>query len=67
MPAMLMDHAVDPREELRAKIGDISDITIAANNVLIAVYKRPEKTKSGSSSRIRTATRITISRRSDSS
>lgn len=47
MPAMIMDHAVDPREELRAKIGDISTLTIAANNVLVAVYKRPEKTKSG--------------------
>jgi hypothetical protein len=32
---------------LRAKIGDISTLTLAANNVLVAVYKRPEKTKSG--------------------
>lgn len=47
MPAMLMDHAADPRDELRAKVGDISDLVIASNNVLVAVYKRPEKTKSG--------------------
>lgn len=47
MPAMLMEHAVDPREELRAKLGDLADIKLSANHVLVAVYKRPEKTKSG--------------------
>jgi hypothetical protein len=42
-----MEHAVDPKEELLASLGDISDIEIFNNQVLLAIYIRPEKTKSG--------------------
>jgi len=48
LPHILMDHsAVDPREELFERLGDISDIELFHNNVVVAIYKRPEKTKSG--------------------
>jgi len=47
MPQMFMEHAVDPKEELLASLGDISDIEIFNNQVLLAIYIRPEKTKSG--------------------
>lgn len=47
MPASLMAHSEDPAEELRAKIGDISKVDILHNQILVAVYVRPEKTKTG--------------------
>ena len=47
MPHMLMDHAVDPKQEILDRLGDISDFDVHHNNVLVAVYKRPEKTKGG--------------------
>ena len=34
-------------EEVKKQIGDLSGIEIFHNFVLVAVYKRPEKTKSG--------------------
>lgn len=42
-----MAHDVDPREKLFADIGDISDIALFNNQILIATYIRPEKTKGG--------------------
>lgn len=42
-----MAHAVDPANELQTSVGDISGINIFNNWILIAVYKRPEKTASG--------------------
>lgn len=45
--AMKMVHDVDPAEEIRRQVGDLSKIDIFANQVLIGVYKRPERTKSG--------------------
>jgi len=45
--ALVMEHAVDPREELMASIGKLDDIKVYNNWILLAVYKRPEKTKSG--------------------
>jgi co-chaperonin GroES (HSP10) len=45
--AMVMQHAVDPREDLWNKIGKLDDIKIFNNWVLLAVYKRPEKTNMG--------------------
>lgn len=45
--AMKMVHDVDPAEEIRRQVGDLSKIDIFANQVLIGVYKRPEQTKSG--------------------
>jgi co-chaperonin GroES (HSP10) len=37
----------DPRRELLDKLGDLSGIEIAQNEVLIAIYMRPEKTSGG--------------------
>ena len=47
MPYMRMEHDVDPAEVIRKEMGNISDIEIFHNQVLVAVYIRPEKTKSG--------------------
>ena len=47
MPAMTMQHDVDPKKALHKQIGDISDIEIYNNQVLVAVYIRPEKTSGG--------------------
>jgi co-chaperonin GroES (HSP10) len=47
MPYMVMDHAVDPNKKLKEDIGDISNIEIFNNQILVAVYIRPEKTKGG--------------------
>ena len=47
MPHMLMSHEEDPKEKLLDQLGDISDIELFHNQVLLAVYLRPEKTKSG--------------------
>jgi co-chaperonin GroES (HSP10) len=45
--ALKMQHAVDPREDLWKQIGNLDDIKIYNNWVLLAVYKRPEKTVGG--------------------
>lgn len=47
MPAMLMLHEEDPREVAIREVGDISDIEIFNNQVLVVIYERPEKTVSG--------------------
>ena len=47
MPAMVMHHHVDPKEALVASLGDLSDVELFNAQVLVAVYQRPEKTKSG--------------------
>ena len=47
MPHFDMQHDVDPREDLLARLGDISNFKIFYNQVLVAVYLRPEKTKGG--------------------
>lgn len=47
MSAIRMYHATDPRTELLEKVGDVSEFKIMSNQVLIAVYIRPEKTKGG--------------------
>ena len=44
MPAMLMDHDVDPRQKLLEEMGDISKVEVFNNQILVAVYLRPEKT-----------------------
>jgi len=44
---MEMDHAVDPAQDLFERLGDVSNVELFNNNVLVAVYIRPEKTKSG--------------------
>ena len=47
MPPMIMDHETDPKIALRDSVGDLSNIEIFNTQVLVAVYIRPQKTKSG--------------------
>jgi co-chaperonin GroES (HSP10) len=42
-----MEHELEPRLKLLKELGDISGIELFTNHVLVAVYQRPEKTKSG--------------------
>lgn len=47
MPPMKMMHQQDPKDELFAKIGDLSGIEVYNNAVLVATYVRPKKTSTG--------------------
>lgn len=42
-----MAHDVDPKEKLLDDLGDISGIELFNNQILVATYIRPEKTKGG--------------------
>jgi len=44
---MKMDHADDPKEVLLKELGNVDDIEVFNNQILVAIYMRPEKTKSG--------------------
>lgn len=45
--ARQMEHDVDPAQAIREAVGDISQFQLMYNQVLVGIYKRPEKTKSG--------------------
>jgi len=47
MPFMIMEHSTDPKQKLLDDIGDLSALEIFNNQILIAIYIRPNKTKSG--------------------
>lgn len=47
MPAMLMAHEEDPAAKLKKEVGDVSNVEVFNNQLLVAVYVRPQKTKSG--------------------
>jgi co-chaperonin GroES (HSP10) len=47
MPYMKMHHEIDPIEKITTEIGDLSSIKLFNNEVLVGIYLRPEKTKSG--------------------
>lgn len=47
MPNAAMKHEEDPRDVLLKQIGDLSGYEIGARQVLIATYRRPEKTVGG--------------------
>lgn len=47
MPAVAILHDEDPREVLLKKVGDISGVDLFNNDVMVAIYERPNKTKSG--------------------
>ena len=47
MPFMPMYHDTDPAQELLSSLGNLDDIDIFNNQVLVAIYVRPNKTKSG--------------------
>jgi len=45
--AMAMQHIGDPKDEIWKAIGDLSDLKLFGNEVLVAIYIRPQKTSSG--------------------
>jgi co-chaperonin GroES (HSP10) len=45
--ALVMKHAVDPREAILKDVGDLSSVEIFNNQILVAIYIRPEKTSGG--------------------
>lgn len=47
MSIMPMMHEVDPAQDLKNKIGDLSGLKLLGPKVLVAIYVRPEKTKGG--------------------
>lgn len=47
MPPMIMQHEVDPAIQLKKDLGDLSKVEVFNNQLLVAVYIRPQKTKSG--------------------
>lgn len=47
MPYVEMEHVEDPKKAILDAIGDVSGIELFNNQILLAVYIRPEKTKSG--------------------
>ena len=47
MPHMPMLHEKDPKQAILDEIGDLSNVELFHNQVLLAVYLRPTKTKSG--------------------
>lgn len=47
MPSVQMLHDKDPREAILDKVGDLSGVEIFGNDILVATYIRPERTKSG--------------------
>jgi co-chaperonin GroES (HSP10) len=42
-----MLHDADPRQTLLDKVGELSGVEVFGGDILVAIYKRPEKTKSG--------------------
>jgi co-chaperonin GroES (HSP10) len=47
MTTTAMLHEIDPRVDLQNRIGNIEDIEIFHNQILVATYIRPEKTLGG--------------------
>jgi len=47
MKQLEMEHDVDPRQKILDAVGDLSNVEMFNNQALVAVYVRPEKTKSG--------------------
>jgi len=47
MPAVAMLHDVDPKQAVLDKVGALDGVEIFGNDILVAIYKRPEKTRSG--------------------
>jgi len=47
MSNVKMLHDIDPKEKLKAQIGDLTSLEVFNNQVVIAIYTRPERTKGG--------------------
>ena len=45
--SMVMQHNEDPKSEIWKAVGDLSDFQLFGNEVLVAIYIRPQKTSSG--------------------
>lgn len=46
-PTMLMKHNADPADVIKEEIGDLSEIEMFGNQILLGVYERPEQLASG--------------------
>lgn len=42
-----MKHEKDPADVIKEEVGDLSDVEIFHNLILVGIYKRPEKTQGG--------------------
>lgn len=47
MTVMRMQHAVDPKQEILERVGDLSKIQVMNANILVGVYIRPMMTAGG--------------------
>lgn len=47
MSSIILPETTDPKDEIKKAIGSLDGIDIYHNQVLVAVYIRPEKTKGG--------------------
>lgn len=47
MPQMLMQHSEDPAETILKKVGNLDNVEVFGNHILLGVYQRPKVTKSG--------------------
>jgi len=47
MPYRRMNHSVDPKKVILDDMGDISNVKLFNNQVLVAIYLRPEQTSTG--------------------
>lgn len=47
MPALQALHDGDPRKELLKKVGDIREMELFGNAILVAIYERPKMAKYG--------------------
>jgi co-chaperonin GroES (HSP10) len=44
---MMMSHTHDPADEIVQRVGDLSEFEVPLNKILVGLYMRPDKTKSG--------------------
>lgn len=47
MPALKAVHDVDPKRELLKRVGDLSDFKVTFNQILCAIYLRPDEAQFG--------------------
>jgi co-chaperonin GroES (HSP10) len=47
MPAVEIAHDADPKEVILERVGDLEGVEIFGADVMVAIYERPNKTKSG--------------------
>ena len=47
MPAMEMNHDIDPKQAILDRVGDLSGVEVFSSDVLVALYIPPTTTKSG--------------------